>query len=190
LDLEYVEPILENGSRIGRLSRDAIKEAEDGWEFCILLYIVGYKPWFKYFEGYANRVWKNVSTFTVQGRDNGFFVVRFKSEADCEKILHGGPWFMDQNLIIMKKLTPDMRTDGDLLTSMPMWVRLPGLSFKLWGNKAISALVSTIGILIRMDEATKSKARITYARVLVEVNANYGLPKTIEGVDEEGKVFE
>jgi len=89
----------------------------------------------------------------------------------------------------MKRLTPNIKTDRDLLISMPMWVRLPRLSFKLLGNKAISELVSTIGIPIKTDEAMKNKARISFARVLVEVNASLGLPKMIERVDEDGVIF-
>lgn len=189
LDLECIEPKITDGKRIGSLSSEAIKEAEGGWDLCILLYVVGYKPWLKTFEGYANRVWATQKPFSVHPRNNGFFVVRFGLEEDCSKILKSGPWFMDRNLIIMKRLSPEMKTDKDLLTSLPMWVRLPGLSFKLWGNKAIIALMSTIGVPIKMDEATKKKTRLAYARVLIEVNVNYGMPNIIEGTDEEGRSF-
>lgn len=116
-------------------------------------------------------------------------MVRFGSEDDCKRILKSGPWFMDRNLIIMKRLSPDMKTDRDLLTSLPMWVRLPGLSFKLWGNNVISALTSTIGVPIKMDEATKNKSRLAYARVLIEFNATYGMPNNIVGMDDERRSF-
>lgn len=49
LDLEFIEPTIVDGKRIGTLSSEAIKEAEGGWDLCILLYVVGYKPWLKTF---------------------------------------------------------------------------------------------------------------------------------------------
>lgn len=98
-------------------------------------------------------------------------------------------WFINNNLIIMEKLTPNMKADQDLLTTLPMWICLQGLSFNLWGNRVISALVNTIGVLVKLHEGTKKeKSRISFARVLVEVLTEIGLPNIVEAVDQEGNV--
>lgn len=67
----------------------------------------------------------------------------------------------------MKELYPNMKTDRNLFTSIPVWIRLPNLCFRLWDPKAVSALVSVIGNSIKLDEATLNRARISFARVLV-----------------------
>lgn len=67
-----------------------------------------------------------------------------------------------------------------MLTTMPIWIRLPGLSFKLWGNKALRALASTISAPIKLDEVIKNKMNITFARVLVDMKAEVRFPNVIE----------
>lgn len=82
-----------------------------------------------------------------------------------------------------------MKVDRDLLISKPVWARLPGLSFNLLGPRVISALLSTICIPIRMDEATKNRTRISFAHVLVEVEAEFGFSTHVEAEDENGFVY-
>lgn len=81
-----------------------------------------------------------------------------------------------------------MKDKRDLLSTMSVWIRLPGLSFNLWGNLTISALVSTIGVPIKMDDATKNRTRISLAHVLVDMKTEVGFPNFIE-VEEDGNVF-
>ena len=39
LDLEFIQPLIEDGKLVGRLSNEAISEAEGDWDMCILLYV-------------------------------------------------------------------------------------------------------------------------------------------------------
>lgn len=59
----------------------------------------------------------------------------------------------------------------DLLLTIPVWVRFPGLNFAHWNTTSISKIANTIGKPSMMDEHMKYRRRLAYARVLVEIEA-------------------
>jgi len=67
--------------------------------------------------------------------------------------------------------------DRDILTTMPIWIRLPELNLKLWDKEAFDAIASVVGNPLKLDEPTAKETRLSYARILVEINANTELPK-------------
>ncbi|XP_021768873.1 uncharacterized protein LOC110733167 [Chenopodium quinoa] len=69
---------------------------------------------------------------------------------------------------------------------VPIWVRMPGLNLKYWGQKALMKLASLIGKPIRTDKVTATKERLEYAQIMVEVKFNAELPECIEFLDELG----
>lgn len=52
-------------------------------------------------------------------------------------------------------------------------MRFPELNFAQWNVKSISKIANTIGKPIMMDEPTKLRRRLSYARVLIEVEAEH-----------------
>lgn len=100
-----------------------------------------------------------------------------------------GPWFSDMKLIIINKLTRSMSAERDLSVSMPIRVRLPTLSFKLWGPRATSALLSSIRKPVKVDEPTQNKSKISFVRVLVEVRARFGFPSMVKAEDDIENIY-
>lgn len=47
-----------------------------------------------------------------------------------------------------------------------------------------------LGVSISVDECTATQRRVTYARILVEVDVSKPLPKSIMVEDENGKVYD
>lgn len=132
-----------------------------------------------FFKSYIQRVWNPVGDFEIFTRENGFFLVKFKDTQDCSSVLKNGPYFYNGKLIIVRKRSDSLKMDIDLLTTMPIWVRLPCVNLKLWDREAFSVMASIIGKPIKMDAATTLKTRLNYARLLVEVSANDELPDEI-----------
>lgn len=86
----------------------------------------------------------------------------------------------------MKKHCPNMRTDKNLPLSLPIWIRLPGISFKLQGADVINELDSSTGIPIKMDSPTASRSKIQFAGVLVELKVDSRFPKKMF---EDGSIY-
>jgi hypothetical protein len=57
----------------------------------------------------------------------GFFIVDFDIEEDRDLILNLGPWFWGNSGLCMKPWTPSFNPTINILSSAPVWVRLPNL---------------------------------------------------------------
>lgn len=89
---------------------------------------------------------------------------------------------------MMKRLTPTMKTDRDLLTTMPLWVRLLDFSFNFWSPKATSALISTIRVPIKINKLQERELE-SFAHVLVEVKAEFSFPDKVKVIDESRTIY-
>src|SRR5436190_21273487 len=86
----------------------------------------------------------------------------------------------DGRLMILKQWTPASTFDTDVLSSLPLWIRIPSLPLKIWSKQAISELCSAIGKPIQLDALTAKHERLLYARALVEVSASKPPPSEID----------
>ena len=56
----------------------------------------------------------------------------------------------------------------------------------LWTKNAISRIASTLGKPIKMDNNTANELRLQFARVLVEIDANFQFPTVVKGILSNG----
>lgn len=98
--------------------------------------------------------------------------------------------FYHKSQISLKAWEPDLDIDKLDFVSAPVWIQLPKLPWRYWNRKGLSKIASYVGLPISMDKLTAKRARLGFARILVEVNIKGELPKTIPITDPEGNVFE
>nr|GEX90888.1 hypothetical protein [Tanacetum cinerariifolium] len=78
----------------------------------------------------------------------GFFFFKFDSRVGLESVLEGGPWMIQNNLIILKKWTMNTSLLKEELNRVPIWVKFHDVPLEdSWG-------------------------RCSFARCLIEVNSN------------------
>ncbi|XP_019258271.1 PREDICTED: uncharacterized protein LOC109236533 [Nicotiana attenuata] len=109
---------------------------------------------------------------------------------DMHKILYTGPHSIRNRPIILKPWTPDFDISKKFLTDIPVWVTFPKLPISCWGNGALSKIASAIGKPLFADECTTKQTRISYARMLIEVNVTKTLPMEIKVMDPRGRTFQ
>ncbi|XP_020254007.1 uncharacterized protein LOC109831080 [Asparagus officinalis] len=70
-----------------------------------------------------------------------------------------------------------------------MWIQLPNLKLNLWSTTGISKISSLIGCPITTDMLTATRQRLSYARVLIEVQLplKKALPDLVEFLGPDGK---
>lgn len=69
---------------------------------------------------------------------------------------------------------------------MPIWVTFPSLPLIYWGERSIGKITSAIGRPMMTDECTSKKLRVSYARVLIEVDITTNLKDAINIRDLQG----
>lgn len=83
-----------------------------------------------------------------------------------------------------------MNLAKDPVKTIPIWVKLPGLDVKYWGEKSINKIAGMVGSVIKVDQATLNRDKLMFARVLVEVNIGQACPKSIQFQNEKGLIVE
>ncbi|CAI8586969.1 unnamed protein product [Vicia faba] len=76
-----------------------------------------------------------------------------------------------------------------MMRAMLIWIKLPKLPLYLWGERTLDKIGSAIGVPMVTDECTTHKLRVTYARILVQVDITRKLVYEIAIKDKEGKAL-
>ncbi|XP_015072451.1 uncharacterized protein LOC107016517 [Solanum pennellii] len=84
---------------------------------------------------------------------------------------------------------PEFDFGREFLTEIPLWVNFPKLPLNCWGVGSLSRIASAIGVRLFADECTTKQTRISYARMLVEVNVTKAIPQQIAVMDPNRKTF-
>ena len=110
----------------------------------------------------------------------GWIVFKFYSEEDRLEVLNGGPYFAYGRSLLLKIMPRYFRFGGEDIATVPVWIQLPDLPLDCWNERALSKIVSRVGKPISTDKMTRTKERLSFARVMVEVDASKEL---VTGVD-------
>ncbi|XP_077215844.1 uncharacterized protein LOC143850484 [Tasmannia lanceolata] len=81
--------------------------------------------------------------------------------------------------MILRKLTPINAQEILNLTSVPIWIKFPGLTLQFWSANGLSKIASAIGVPLYMDSQTSEETRLNFARLCVEVEAGASYPEFI-----------
>ena len=159
------------------LEEDDVDVVEETWGYCLVGLFAGKHP------GVAavrrlREGWK--VNCTHWRHRSGWFVFKFQSEEDRRKVLEGGPYFAYGSNLILKNLPRCFTFEGEDVSSVPIWIQLPGLPLDCWNARALGKIVSKVGKPISTDKMTLSKERLSFARVLVEVDASSDITSCVE----------
>lgn len=99
-------------------------------------------------------------------------------------MLKGGPQFFDAKPLIIKAWTPDINYAKEPMKMLPIWIKLPGLNVKYWGEKSLYKIAGGVGRAMKVDQATLNRDKLMFAKVLVEVKLDQVFPTTVHFVNE------
>ena len=72
---------------------------------------------------------------------------------------------------------------------VPIWIKLNNLPLNCWGEKSLSRIGSLLGVPLYADECTSKTLRVSYARILIEMDVTKTMPKEVKIADPNGNVF-
>ena len=189
MPLKFVAPTIENGKTIVSIESMDIDSLTKNWESAVVMYVVGGVTSVEIIRGFIRKHWSNVPIPSIHAHEEGFFILRFNSDSDVSEILNGGPYFLNRAPVVVKKWSAGFDFKAEILRVIPVWIRLPSLPLHLWGVEALSKIVSAIGVPVLADECTMNQRRVSYARVLVEVDITRDFVTEINVRDSTGRSF-
>ncbi|XP_058775924.1 uncharacterized protein LOC131650225 [Vicia villosa] len=89
-------------------------------------------------------------------------------------------------VMLLRDWKPDFNLQRDMLRTIPIWVKLPHLPLYLWGKRSLSKIGSALGTPLVTDECTANRLRVSYARILVEIDITQAPVTEITIRDTEG----
>ncbi|XP_074305887.1 uncharacterized protein LOC141641109 [Silene latifolia] len=95
------------------------------------------------------------------------------------EVLKKGPWTLGPNSLVLKQWTPYFSTIMECVTTVPIWILFPHLDPYMWIDSILSKMSSKIGKPLFADLNTTCKAKLSFARVMIEVDVSKDLPDSI-----------
>nr|XP_021851937.1 uncharacterized protein LOC110791493 [Spinacia oleracea] len=187
--LSFISPTIVDGKPIALLDKNDVDNMAAIWNCSIVMYIVGEMPSIGAVIRFIAKEWVNVATPKAFFHDEGYFIIRFVSRKDRDSVLMAGPYSFFSRPMIVKPWSAKFNFQEEILRVIPVWVRLLNLPLNYWGVDSLSRIGSLLGIPLFADECTSAQMRVSFARLLVEIDVTQPLPKHVILQDPVGGTF-
>lgn len=91
-----------------------------------------------------------------------------------EEILEKGFWIIGGRPFVIKKQTTNLSLALNFLTKVSIQVNLYGIPLKLWTNKGLNYVTSTLEKLLYMDKVIEEATQIRFAKVCIKFDSAVG----------------
>ncbi|KAJ6370155.1 hypothetical protein OIU76_028432 [Salix suchowensis] len=157
---------------------DDLDCACDVWKSCLIGYVSGRFPGFRALKSMIVNTWRCEAVLEVH--DSGWLIYKFRNEVDRLAVLKGGPYLVFGRPLILKEMPEFFYFNPAEMSTVPVWIKLPNLPLRCWSLKYLSKLASIVGKPLQSDMLTSSMSRLSYARVLVELDLRKPLREHID----------
>ncbi|XP_075085157.1 uncharacterized protein LOC142168375 [Nicotiana tabacum] len=190
MNLQFIEPVTQNGEKIVKLDLEDIEQENDKWSSAIVLYVIGDSPTVGAMERFLSSVGKFSVKPQIYYHNDDYFVIRFSNLEERDQVPYSDPHTVNNHPMIMKAWSADFNLHDEVWKIIPLWVRFPNLPLNCWSMKALSKLGSALRNPVYADECTTGSIRISYARMVIEMDVNKLLPRTVKLQDLNGKTIQ
>lgn len=194
LKFEYHTPELVNGKIVIRPPLKVDIDGRKPWENCLVGYFFERRVAYHVMEYNAKRKWAKRGLLEVIMNDDGFFFFKFATENDLLEILEEGVCMVDGKPLILQRWYPQIVLSKDVPKFIPLWVKIFNIPLQYWNLAGLSRIGSGVGNIVMADSMTErmcrdASGRLSFAKLLIEVEANKELPDQLFVVipNEEGK---
>ncbi|XP_015168706.1 uncharacterized protein [Solanum tuberosum] len=190
MNLNYIPPVIVDGEKVVEILPEDVSQDDEKWASSLVVYVVRITPSIGAMErcimGQGNFSTKPIILYHIYG----YFVVRFASEEERDMVMCSGTHHLLRRPIIMKPWVLEFNFKEEILTTIPLWVKIPNLPLNYWNSVVLSKIGSSVGKPLYADECTTQTSRISFARILMEVDVTRPLTKVIKIQDPKGKIVE
>ncbi|XP_050254840.1 uncharacterized protein LOC126700672 [Quercus robur] len=178
---------LHNGLLAVTLSSEMRKQIRSKWAFALIVKVVGRTVGFHFLRNRVMSLWKPTGRLDCVDLGKDYFLMRFGLVEDYNNVLNGGPWFIGENFLSLRRWEPNFKPTKASCSLVAVWIRLPELPFEYYELAALKEIGNAIGPVLRIDSNTASEARGRYARICVQIDLGKPLINQIllEGLVQE-----
>lgn len=115
-------------------------------------------------------LWDLEGFFTPVDLGLGFYLIRFESKADYNKVYTGGPWIIQDHYLTVRKWQPQFKADMAVAIKTAVWMRFKFLPYEYYDEESLWTIAANLGKPLKVDINTIDGLRGSYARVCVELD--------------------
>ncbi|VFQ88793.1 unnamed protein product [Cuscuta campestris] len=150
---------------------------EEDWGYCLVGCFTGRFPGIKAIEDLT-------SSWGVQCKllphEHGWVLFQFPSDEDRRIVLQNGPYTLFGKTLLLRIPPEDFRFNFDAFMTVDVWVKFVNVSLRCWNKISLQCLGSRVGTPKRTDLGTKRRGRISFCRMLIQVDMSKELPTAFE----------
>ncbi|GJV27430.1 zinc knuckle CX2CX4HX4C containing protein [Tanacetum coccineum] len=173
----------ENEVEIVMLNDEIIEQGCEKWRNTVCGFFVGCQVSYNEARYHLRRMWSSFGFIDLM-INGGVYFFKFHGENGVDEVIKNGPWMVNNKPLFVQKWRVGMNLDRTEPSKLPVWVKMYNIPMEAWSIKGISALASSLGKPLMMDDITarmsaKWEGRLGFARVLVEIDAGNELKSEI-----------
>ena len=162
-----------------KLSRETKKRIRGPWSKAIIVKLVGKAVGLNYMQSRLGQLWAPEGRMDCIDLSYGFFLVRFFTKDDLERVIKRGPWFIGDHFLSLRPWEPFFKPSSANVSLIAVWIRLNELPIELYETEVLREIGEHVGKVLRIDSHTAMEARGRYARICIQIDINKPLVNSI-----------
>nr|XP_016490849.1 PREDICTED: uncharacterized protein LOC107810572 [Nicotiana tabacum] len=171
MNLTFIALQIGNGVKIVQLEKEKVDRGAEKWRNAVIMYVTGETLTIGVVERFIESEWNFIAKPKVYLNNEGYFIVKFTCKDDQNEALVLGPYTINNKHIITKAWTPNFNFDEKSMNSLS----------RIW---------SGLGNPLYDDDCITKVERVSYARMLIEMNVTQPLPTKLNVEEHNGTMFE
>ena len=159
------------------------------WETSVVCYVLGANPPLHVIEGFVRRTWNASDIDKIGTVAKGVFIVHMKSAEGLTIACESNGILFDKKPFVVKPCSKNISHEKEHVSTIPVWVRFPKLGMHYRGERCLTLIAGMLGRVIRVDNATKNKDKMLFARVLVELSIDGKFYDTVSCTNEDDELM-
>lgn len=106
--------------------------------------------------------------------------MKFRSQADLDFVVDKGPWSVDNSLVVVDRLQPNMALQAMRVAALPVWVQFWGLPLEYHVQDVAKDLGNVVGTTMLSSEgAAQFSSHLNFIRVKVQIDPRIPLVQNV-----------
>ena len=150
------------------------------WQTSIIIKLMGRQLGYRALQTRLAGIWHPTGKWTLIDIGYGFFIVCFDIPQDYQHALMDGPWFVGDHYLYVQAWEADFHPHVAKISTTAIWIRLEQLPIEYYHPKFLKHVGNKLGKLLRIDAVTSATMRGRFARLCMQINTAYPLPKRVK----------
>ena len=150
------------------------------WQTSIIIKLMGRQLGYRALQTKLAGIWRPTGRWNLIDIGHSFFIVRFDLPQDYQHALMDGPWFVGDHYLHVQAWEADFHPHVAKISTTAVWIRLEQLPIEYYHPEFLKHMGNKLGKLLKIDAVTSASMRGRFARLCVQVNTAYPLPKRVK----------